>query len=270
MKKRSFVILLAIAAVPLLLGVSGGTPSSPGYRFARQSAPYTETVAAWMAQNSVEKVAETLTVSPASVEQVRSVFRLMGRRLGTLPSTTSSSSSGIVQPVSVSSEPLPSDRDLAEQQPAVEERIQRQVATVLHRRGVGFKVGDGSFLFPPVLFRFRDLPDLLVVSPRSRIERLGTVLLTPNMPLTDAVKLEGEVSSGGYSALVTHIGGLGVYPSMVPDNSDLRWTTRTVAHEWAHQFLALRPLGWRYAFGAERDPRMVMLNETAAEVIGRE
>lgn len=262
--------MLAIAALPLLLGLSGGTPSSAGYRFARDAAPYAETVGGWMLQSSLEKTAEAFLVSPASSEQVSAYFRLMARHLSPATAAPASTSPGTGQAVSLLADVSATDAALEGQKAAIEQQIQRQVASTLEAKGVGFRSwGDGP-LFPPVLFRFQSLPNLLVVSPRSHIERLATVLLTPDMRRADAEKLEAEVAAQGYSALVTPIGGLGVYPSMVPENSDLRWTTRTVSHEWAHQFFALRPLGWRYAFGAERDERMVMLNETVAEIIGRE
>ena len=70
--------------------------------------------------------------------------------------------------------------------------------------------------------------------------------------------------------MVTRIGGLGVYPSVLPKSSDLEWILQTVAHEWCHQFFAIHRLGWRYALGVETDQRMVTINETAAELIGKE
>lgn len=270
MKKRSIATILVLAALPLFLGVSGGTPSSAGYRFAFESAPYAETVIGWMLGNGLEKAVESVQVSAASRDQVASYFRVMARRLRPSAPGPDSSSETTSQAVSLLNNSPAPDPDLEQLKPAVERRIQQQVASALVRDGVVFRVGASDLLFPPVLFRFASLPNLLVVSPRSHIERLTTVLLTPNLEGADAEKLEGAIDSEGYAALVTPIGGLGVYPSMVPENADPRWTARTVAHEWSHQFFALRPLGWRYAFGSERDERMVIVNETAAEIVGRE
>jgi hypothetical protein len=36
------------------------------------------------------------------------------------------------------------------------------------------------------------------------------------------------------------------HPTFVANNADLRWTIDTAAHEWLHQYLAFKPLGFRY------------------------
>jgi hypothetical protein len=54
---------------------------------------------------------------------------------------------------------------------------------------------------------------------------------------------------------------------------DLRATIETAAHEWAHQYLAFKPLGARYVLyltGLTHDPDITRLNETAADLIGKE
>lgn len=241
--------LLAIAALPLLLGLSAATPSSPSYHFTRKAASNSETVAGWMVENAVAKAYQAVTGTPATVEGAVDYFSVTGRPAAGL-----------------ASHPL----ELEALEPGVELLIQQQVGEALVGQGLGLRVLGADLLFPPVLFRFEALPKLLVVSPREKIERLSTVLLRPEISLADAEGLEEAVSRDGFSALVTPIGGLGIYPSMVPKGSEVGWTLRTVAHEWAHQFFALRPLGWKYALGAEGDEQMVVVNETAAEILGRE
>jgi hypothetical protein len=68
------------------------------------------------------------------------------------------------------------------------------------------------------------------------------------------------------SALIVPLGGIGTYPTMVAETSNLQWVAATVAHEWLHNYLTLRPLGFNYmASGALRT-----MNETTAEMIGIE
>ena len=268
MRRRSLVGLLLVVLLPLILNPAGGDPVSPGYAFARLSGPYADSVIGWMARSTLDKVVDAARSQDSAGVDVPAFFRLAGRaaRLNELafePSRADASQVG------APTKELPSlESELDGLSPGVESLLQKQVGAALADAGLGYPLAGR--LFPPLFFRFEALPKLLVVSPRSRIDRVGAVLLRPDITVADAERIEADVSSKGYSALVTQIGGLGVYPSMVPESSDLQETLRTVAHEWTHQFLAFRPLGWRYAFGAEGDARMVTINETAAEIVGRE
>ncbi len=270
MSRRSLIRLLAIATLPLLLGLSSGSSSSPSYRFTRQADPHVETVTGWMLGNSVEKTREAALVAPATRGQLLSYFDLAGRALRLSQGEWGLSGGGPAKTASMASELSPLRSQLEELRPGVEQLIQRQLHEALVGAGLGLRVGGGDGLLPPVLFRFQAPPKLLVVSPRDRITQLSTVLLRSELTLSEAERLEATISGEGFSAMVTSIGGLGVYPSMVPESADLRWTLRTAAHEWVHQFFALRPLGWKYAFGAEKDAGMIAVNETAAEILGRE
>jgi len=53
---------------------------------------------------------------------------------------------------------------------------------------------------------------------------------------------------------------------MVIDNASLPWILNTIAHEWTHNYLAFRPLGWHYF----DDNDTVTLNETVASIVGDE
>ena len=70
------------------------------------------------------------------------------------------------------------------------------------------------------------------------------------------------------------IGGLGAtYPAFVADNADLRWTIETAAHEWVHQYLAFKPLGFRYVLdllGITTNYDIDTINETVADLVGQE
>jgi len=68
------------------------------------------------------------------------------------------------------------------------------------------------------------------------------------------------------SALVVDIGGVGIYPTMVEQSSDANWVITTIAHEWTHNFLTLRPLGLNY----DTNNSLRTMNETTAEIVGTE
>jgi hypothetical protein len=53
---------------------------------------------------------------------------------------------------------------------------------------------------------------------------------------------------------------------MVGENSNLNWIAAVTAHEWLHNYLTLRPLGFNY--GAS--PELRTMNETTAEMVGDE
>ncbi|HMD79784.1 MAG TPA: hypothetical protein VKE92_00665, partial [Anaerolineales bacterium] len=62
------------------------------------------------------------------------------------------------------------------------------------------------------------------------------------------------------------IGGVGVYPTMVTETTDLRWLLETIAHEWTHNYLNIRPLGLNYS----TTPELRTMNETTASIAGSE
>ncbi len=270
MSRRSLVGIAVLALLPLLLGISGGSPSTLGYRFDRASAPYVEPVLGWMVANSASKILDSGEGSNSTIADVEQYLDLANRSARLSRASWDSAASGPARSAALSADLLPLRSELDSSRPKAERHIQDEVSAALLRSGLSHSLAGREVVFPPVLFRFESLPYLLVVSPRDRIQRATTVLLRPRLTLEEAEELENQVWGSGYAGIVLPIGGLGVYPSMVPESSDYRWVLTTVAHEWTHQFLALRPLGWRYAFGAEGDNRMVMINETVAEIVGKE
>lgn len=148
-------------------------------------------------------------------------------------------------------------------EPMVEAILQEQVATVLEEMGLGVI----DTVFPPVLFKFSQLPMALIVSPRDVIRQDANIQIAPDMTLQDRAALEGSVEEEGeFSALVVPIGGLGVYPTMVMESTTLSWVVEVIVHEWVHNYLTLRPLGWNY----QSSPETRTMNETAASLLGRE
>jgi hypothetical protein len=83
----------------------------------------------------------------------------------------------------------------------------------------------------------------------------------------EIVSLEGRVEQAvDVSALVVGIGGIGLYPTMVMETTDINWLAEVIAHEWIHNYLTLRPLGFSYLASSE----LRTMNETTASIAGKE
>jgi hypothetical protein len=81
------------------------------------------------------------------------------------------------------------------------------------------------------------------------------------------VALEKQVENGlNMSALVVPVGGIGVYPTMVMESTNLSWLAEVISHEWIHNYLTLHPLGILY----DANPEMRTINETTASIAGIE
>jgi hypothetical protein len=157
--------------------------------------------------------------------------------------------------------------DLREQRkvlgPVAEEIFQRQEADVL--ASLGLAVGGQPL--PPVLYHVTPLPYALIISPRDVIRQDNNISLNPDLTLEQMVSLEQQVEKNlNLSALVTPIGGIGIYPTMVMSTTDLPWMSEVVAHEWTHNYLTLRPLGVNYM----TTPQLRTINETVANIVGNE
>lgn len=121
-------------------------------------------------------------------------------------------------------------------------------------------------IWPPVTSEFVDLPMLLVVSPRNRIERRVDYLLLPDLSVSEMEAIENAIQEMNYSGLVTRIGGLSTYPAMIPEIYGLEFILETMPHEWVHDFLAFYPLGWKYGSSGP----LTTMNETVCDIVGSE
>ena len=163
---------------------------------------------------------------------------------------------------------LRSQRDtLTERQkelaPFTEAVIQSQVSELLAGSDLTF-IGQPM---PPVLYQISRTPLALIVSPRNEITQIANISVLPTLTLNEQIELEDEVTEAlDVSTLVVPIGGVGVYPTMVMENTDLPWTISTVAHEWTHNYLNIRPLGLNYS----TTPELRTMNETTANIVGDE
>ena len=159
----------------------------------------------------------------------------------------------------------------------VEEALAEQIKEVLAEDGIysplnkyiGLKVN-----LPPVSFRLERPPNLLVISPRDRIESLREILLVPDLSLEEMEKIETEADKLDVSSLVVELGGLAAtYPSFVASETSLRNTTDTAIEEWLHQYLVLTPLGFLYLLdlsGLAPNYEIATINETVASMVGKE
>jgi hypothetical protein len=130
------------------------------------------------------------------------------------------------------------------------------------------------FGFPPVNLKLGTMPNLLVVSPRDRIESIREIMLNNDLTVQEMEDIESSVDDLNVSSLVVKIGGFaGAYPSLVTNDAGLQYTVSTAVEEWVHQYLAFRPLGFRYVLdllGLARDYEIATMNETVAGMVSDE
>ncbi len=147
-------------------------------------------------------------------------------------------------------------------QPLAEAIVQDQVAAVLADEGFDML----RQAWPPVLMHMTPLPTVLIVSPRDRIERIYQRTLAPGLTTPDKEGMETAVTNNlDLSALIVPIGGMGTYPAMVQETSNLNWLAEVTAHEWGHHWMSFYPVGIYY-----NDPEVRVINETIASLIDRE
>lgn len=151
-------------------------------------------------------------------------------------------------------------RELA---PLAEAILQEQVGAILAELDLA-TLGQP---IPNVLYHSTPLPFALIVSPRERIEQIANISLNTDLPVDEQDALETRIDKGlNSSSLVVPIGGVGVYPTMVMQSTNLPWLLNTISHEWIHNYLTLRPLGFSYM----SSPDLRTMNETTASIAGDE
>lgn len=152
---------------------------------------------------------------------------------------------------------------ISARQSIAEAILEEQVATVLEGEGFGVLGQE----LPPVEVRFTPLPRLLVISPRTHIESIHQLSLTHGLGVAQQEAIEEEIDTAyNVSSLITGIGGLSAYPSMLLESSSINWVTEVTAHEWTHHYLTPRPLGRNYQSSGETR----RINETVASIVGAE
>jgi hypothetical protein len=135
-------------------------------------------------------------------------------------------------------------------------------------------IAENFTVFPQVRVKLVEPPLLLVISPRDRIAYYDRILLTPGLTGDSMEQIEGKVDALDLSSLIVQLGGFGAaYPAIVsPDMAD-QHIINAVVEEWAHQYLAFKPLGFLYlvdSLGWRQAPDVIVMNETLAGMIARE
>lgn len=152
---------------------------------------------------------------------------------------------------------------LAKVAPIAEGIFETQLSSIIADAGLT----TGGQPLPPLSFHVSPIPSSLIVSPRNVIRQIANISLKTDLTMDQKVKLEEEVDQAfNVSSLVVPIGGIGIYPTMVMQTTNINWMAEVVAHEWTHNYLAFRPLGINY----DTSPALRTMNETVASISGKE
>jgi hypothetical protein len=255
----------------VLLGASTAPSRGPQAPLHRFTAVLEFDFAGWTAEAVLAKVGQSALSSSGYLAKdarpalVREFFRLIddaGRLEGEITTAFAEGTQSTVGTVAMTARLAAVRREMESLQPFVESILEEQASVTLSAAGLA-RAGPP---FPPVSFHLSQLPLALVVSPRAVIRQDALLQLNPGLPLERQVSLEEQIEGNlDVSALVVPIGGIGTYPTMVQETGALAWVAEVVLHEWTHNWLTLRPLGWNY----DSSPELRTMNETTAQLIGQ-
>jgi hypothetical protein len=255
----------------VLLGASTAPRRGPQAPLHRFTAILEFDFAGWTAEAVLAKVGQGALSSSAYVAEdarpalVREYFRLIdeaGRMEGEITAAFAQGDQSTDETAATTARLAAVRRGMENLQPLVESILEEQASVILSTAGLA-RAGPP---FPPVSFHLSQLPLALVVSPRDVIRQDALLQLNPGLPLERQAALEGQIEGNlDVSALVVPIGGIGTYPTMIQETGDLSWVAEVVLHEWTHNWLTLRPLGWNYDTSSE----LRTMNETTAQLVGQ-
>ena len=98
--------------------------------------------------------------------------------------------------------------------------LEGRLTRVIKEAGLTRHIG-GDMVWPPVNIEFEDPPAVLVESPRSEIRRENETLLQGDLPIERVRRIEADAERDGKtSALVVQIGGIAMYPAIIPPDAD--------------------------------------------------
>jgi hypothetical protein len=262
----------ALVAATLVLAALAGAVSVNALAGLRPG-PNEYNVGAWEVRHFPEKwlylAGQLFRGAPSRAEQDETLRRFfdLNTRIEALGNDSSDAAS----------RGLPADgAAAAELQALIDERdaIENDVEATLEARLTEVIEDEGitrdlllDVVWPPVDAEFTDAPRALARSPRDRIELLGSTLLPEDLSLAEAEVIEEEVArTEDVSALSFATAGIGAYPTIVDYPDDYRRALEVVAHEWMHNYLFFRPLGFNYYDSND----LRTMNETVADLVGRE
>jgi hypothetical protein len=281
---RLILLLLGLLSISSLVGCRG-TSSQPGQNFDsvfnRAIKPYAFNYTQWEAQTLSsmlkQKLSRTKTPPADEAQTVFNYFQIISQleqlnsQMGQDRATAQTA--GMPQ---IESQSAGLRTTLETGRAQIESILSRQISLALAESGI-YNPAANSWLkmtFPPVSFSLQPSLDIVVVSPRDKIERMNESVLRPDITLAQSDQLESTLESDNVSALVIPLGGLGAtYPSFVIESSDLKYFLAAVSEEWLHQYMAFRPMGFRYVLeltGIINDPDITALNETVVGIAAQE
>lgn len=275
--------IIAVALLVLLGLVGSGCGSNPGFHARVDSAvePYDFSVAEWQYQTITQQITQAIEERDeekyeGDADDVRAYFSLVGG----LKNATSRFRASVKGSVDVAMYAAEMSR-LQEVKDALtgtaEMVIEQQIKETLADHGIYHPLRKYLGLdvnFPPPNFKLVQLPYLLVISPRERIQTVRTNLLRQDMTVAEMEEVEAAVGDLVVSSLVVELGGLGAtYPTLVTNDADIHFVLDTATHEWVHQYLVFRPLGFRYLLdlaGIAPSYEIATMNETVADIVAGE
>jgi hypothetical protein len=276
--KIGLIFITSLIIFALASGCGGGT------EFDRQvggiTKPYNFQITTWEFQTLTGEIGDFLTgkdktdnVTAEIITYFTNAARIRNLE-ATLNAVRAGTMSGDIDQIQNELDELRSQN--AARRVATEKALEDQVREALAQQGIYNPMDRYIKIpvsFPSVRVYLGEPPNILVISPRDRIEAIKEVILVPDMSIEDMEKVESQIEQLGYSAEVEGLGGLSTYPSYILDESDLRFTLQTAVHEWIHQYLAFTPLGFRYILdqiGIHQKAEVATINETVADIIGKE
>jgi hypothetical protein len=158
----------------------------------------------------------------------------------------------------------------------IERTLQVWIGEELLRQGINCPLlPDNGLpaLFPPLLFKVEQLPSVLIISPRERIELVQRSTLRAGLTPPERMQIEASCDSLQVSSLVDDIAGIATFPAMITPDYGLRNTLEAASEEWLHQYLSFCPLGFGYltVISGGSDPDLVAsLNETLVGMVSEE
>jgi len=271
-------LLGIVAALALLSGFCSGGGLTPDGRYNLRLAALTGrqsfSLSRWEVETVAAKVWQAIGPSPTarlSAEEKQRIFQdffATAEEANRLEHEINQLASQISSPDQRLAELERQLRDLRarreEQSTLIEEIIQGQVQDVLRQENLAHVQVDRIF-FPPVFAKLVNLPHVLVVSPRDRIEMKSQVAIQRDVTTAQIEMLESAVDRAlDVSSLVVPIGGYSTYPTMIAATAPLDFVIGAVTHELFHIYLTFRPLGLNYGKSGE----LTAMNETVCSIMG--
>ncbi|HEX5369133.1 MAG TPA: hypothetical protein VFY10_06925 [Dehalococcoidia bacterium] len=262
---RSVAVLLVLAALIGAWGIDATLSLKPE--------PNEYSIVTWEARNFPGKwlylIGQPFRSHPSEAKKDADVQRYfaLDRDIEALENQISDAAQRGEQPAASTMTTLAtkrSERDGLENE--VEATIEGRLTAVIEQEGLARNFGI-ELVWPPVDFEFTDAPRTLAISPRDQIKLIGTSLLRPDLSLSKVEQIEAQTEQKrDVSALAFPLGGLGAYPTIIDYPDDYADALSLIAHEWMHNYLFFRPLGFNYY----KNNDLETMNETTADLVGQE